>query len=271
MELRSLSATFGRLKNEKLTLSSGLNIIEAANESGKSTWMTFLRVMLFGLNTRDRSPLADKHRYMPWDGSAMEGSIDLLADGQPLTITRTTVRPGSPMGACSVCFTGTSTPVPNLSTSPGDVLLGVPQEIFERSAFIRQCGISIDHSAALEQRIAALITTGEEDTSYTDASDRLRKQLNRRRYHKTGLIPQLESECAALESSLSEISAAEESLHNRKPDLMLFTQPVELGPFRVDPGKLRILIAFEHGIQVLCSRSHIERRIDTEQDHLDES
>lgn len=213
MELKFLSATFGRLKNANLALSPGLNVIEAANESGKSTWMTFLRVMLYGLSTRDRGPLADKHRYMPWDGSAMQGSMDLHADGQAITVTRATVRAAAPMGAFSACFTGTSTPVPLItSTTLGESLLGVPQEVFERSAFIRQSGVPIDHSPALEQRIAALITTGEEDTSYTDASDRLRRQLNRRRYHKTGQLPQLEAEISALEATLSEISAIEGSL-----------------------------------------------------------
>ena len=92
MKLRSLFATFGRLKNEKLELSPTLNVIEAANESGKTTWMAFLRVMLYGLSTRDRSPLADKHRYLPWDGSAMQGSLELEHAGRSITLTRDTAR-----------------------------------------------------------------------------------------------------------------------------------------------------------------------------------
>lgn len=213
MEIKALSATFGRLENETLTLSPGLNIIEAGNESGKTTWMAFLRVMLYGLNTRDRSPLADKHRYPPWSGSAMQGRMDLVSDGNAITVTRSTKRANSPMGTFAACFTDTTTPVPDLTAvSLGESLLGVPQDVFERSAFIRQSGIPIDQSAALERRIAALITTGEEDSSFTDASERLRKQLTRRRYHKTGLLPQLEAEIGSLESTLSEITSLESSL-----------------------------------------------------------
>ena len=77
MQIKRLAATFGRLENEILDLEPGLNIIEAPNEAGKSTWTTFLRVMLYGLNTRDRSPTADKRRYQPWSGSAMNGLIEL--------------------------------------------------------------------------------------------------------------------------------------------------------------------------------------------------
>lgn len=215
MEIKTFSATFGRLENETLTLSPGLNIIEAGNESGKTTWMAFLRVMLYGLNTRDRTPRADKHRYLPWSGTPMQGRVDLIYNGERLTIRRSTTRANSPMGAFSAEYTDTTTPVPDLtSASLGETLLGVPQDVFERSAFIRQSGIPIDQSASLERRIASLITTGEEDSSYTDAADRLRKQLNRRRYNKTGLLPQLESEISALESTLSEISALDSAAHN---------------------------------------------------------
>lgn len=73
MQIKRLAATFGRLEQEQLELEPGLNVIEAPNESGKSTWTAFLRVMLYGLNTRDRSANADKRRYLPWSGSAMEG------------------------------------------------------------------------------------------------------------------------------------------------------------------------------------------------------
>ena len=215
MEIKSLSATFGRLENQTLPLSSGLNVIEAANESGKTTWMAFLRVMLYGLNTRDRSPYADKHRYLPWSGSPMHGRMDLLSNGDRITIRRSTARANSPMGSFAAEYTDTTTPVPDLTSATlGETLLGVPQDVFERSAFIRQSGVPIDQSNALERRIAALITTGEEDSSYTDAADRLRKQLTRRRYNKTGLLPQLENDIASLENTLREIESLESTVHN---------------------------------------------------------
>lgn len=214
MQIKSLSATFGRLENQTLDLSPGLNIIEAGNESGKTTWMAFLRVMLYGLNTRDRSPRADKHRFLPWSGSPMQGRADLIANKENITIRRSTARANSPMGAFAAEYTGTTTPVPDLtSASLGETLLGVPQDVFERSAFIRQSGLSIDQTAALERRIASLLTTGEESSSYTDAADRLRKQLNRRRYNQTGLLPQLENEISSLENTLSEITALERTMH----------------------------------------------------------
>ena len=208
MQIKRLAATFGRLEQDQLELEPGLNIIEAPNESGKSTWTAFLRVMLYGLNTRDRSPNADKRRYLPWSGSAMEGVLEASTDLGDITILRRTARANSPMGAFSAVYTGTADPVKDLtSTGCGETLLGVPQDVFERSAYIRQTGLAVEQSKALEQRITSLVTTGEEDTSFTGAADQLRRQLNTRRHNKTGLIPQLEEEQRTIRTALEQMDA----------------------------------------------------------------
>lgn len=214
MYIKELTATFGRLENDTLSLSKGLNVIYAPNEGGKSTWTTFLRIMLYGLNTRDRSPNAEKRRYMPWSGGAMQGRMDVTAPQGDLTIIRRTQRTNSPMGAFSAVYAGTATPVDTLTAANcGESLVGVPQEIFERSAFIRQSGIAVDHNAALERRIASLITTGEEDTSFTDAAERLRKQLNHRQSNRTtGQIPQLNQSIASMQDTLQELESLENAL-----------------------------------------------------------
>lgn len=41
MKIRKLTGTFGKLRQQTLELKDGLNIIEAPNEAGKSTWAAF--------------------------------------------------------------------------------------------------------------------------------------------------------------------------------------------------------------------------------------
>ena len=63
MKILSMKAAFGQLQGDSLKLGPGLNIIQAPNEAGKSTWCTFIKTMLYGLNTsqRDRAAvLSDK-------------------------------------------------------------------------------------------------------------------------------------------------------------------------------------------------------------------
>lgn len=217
MQIRRMTATFGKLRGDELNLSPGLNLIYAPNESGKSTWSHFMRTMLYGLNTRDRGAMADKNRFAPWDGSAMQGRMELSGDAA-YVVTRTTRRATAPMGEFRCTYEGTADDVPGISAlNFGETVLGVPREVFERSAFIRQSALAVEQDAELERRIAALITTGEEDTSYSESFDRLKKQQNRRKHNKTGLIPELEREIAALQAeldtqdSLTEQAAAAQS------------------------------------------------------------
>lgn len=206
MQFCSLDATFGKLEHRSLTFSSGLNIVEAPNESGKSTLAAFLRTMLYGLKTSERGALAEKNRYAPWSGSAMRGVLSLASERGNITIQRDTARANAPMGRFSAVYTGTGESVADLiAAGCGEALLGIPREVYERSAFIRQSGLAIDADTELERRIVALITTGEEGTSYSEAAAALKKQLNSRRHNKTGQIPVLEQSIAADEANLSEL------------------------------------------------------------------
>ncbi|MBR5572357.1 MAG: AAA family ATPase [Oscillospiraceae bacterium] len=204
MQIKKMNATFGKLKNDTLTLQPGLNCIYAPNESGKSTWSHFLRVMLYGINTRDRGTLADKNRFAPWAGWAMGGSMDLSTDaGEAITLRRDTARQNAPMGEFSCTYTDTATPVSGITKdNAGETLLGVGQEVFVRSAFIRHSALVVDKDSELERRIAALISSGEEEISYSEVNTRLKKQLNRRRHNKTGLLPQLETDIASAQAQL---------------------------------------------------------------------
>ncbi len=220
MLIQRMSAAFGRLRNETLQFQDGLNIIEAPNETGKSTWCAFLTAMLYGINSRERDKagfIADKNRYAPWDGGSMSGRLECHADGADITLTRTTRRQTAPMADFQAVYTGTASSVEGLTgANCGETLLGVSREVFERSAFIRQSGLAITQDAGLERRVASLISSGEEDTSYTEAYDALKKQLNRRRFNKSGQLPALESELAEVQQQLAAAVQLQQQLTNAR-------------------------------------------------------
>lgn len=219
-----MTATFGKLQEQTLELQDGLNILQAPNETGKSTWCAFLLSMLYGVNTKERGLLADKNRYAPWSGAAMSGRLDCqTGDGALLSLFRATRRQTAPMGDFQALYTGTADPVPGLTgANCGETLLGVSREVYARSAFIRQGGVAVTQDPGLERRIAALVTSGEEGTSYTEAAEALKKQLNRRRHNKTGLLPDLEAELQeteALLASQAELARQRETLLARSAEL----------------------------------------------------
>ena len=220
MQIRQMTATFGKLHQQQMKLKNGLNLIYAPNESGKSTWCQFLRTMFYGFPQRERGEFADKNRFAPWDGSPMSGTMDIVSGTQEYTISRSTERASAPMGSFSCTYTGTGTPVPGVDAqNAGLTLLGVERSVFSRSAFIGQSGLALDQDAALEQRLSSLITTGEEDVSFTESYDRLKKQRNRRRHNKTGLLPALEQEISLLHEQLDHRRAVSNQLQEAQLQL----------------------------------------------------
>ena len=55
MKILRMTATFGKLEHETLTLADGLNILSLPNEGGKSTWAEFLLAMFYGVDTSERA------------------------------------------------------------------------------------------------------------------------------------------------------------------------------------------------------------------------
>ena len=209
MKIKSMTATFGRLENARLEPGPGLTLIHAPNEGGKSTWAAFWRTMLYGIDTRDRDKkgyLADKNRYQPWSGAPMEGEITLELGRRDITIRRGP-RGNVPFGAFSAVYTKTQEPVPGLTASNcGELLTGVGAEVFSRSAFLGDGGLALTAAPELERRIAALVTSGEEDVSFSQAMERLRSWKNRRQVNRSvGEIPKLEGELSRLRETLSQL------------------------------------------------------------------
>lgn len=206
LRILQANATYGKLNQAQLSLQPGLNVICAPNEGGKSTWSRFLLTMFYGLNTRQRGELADKNRFQPWNGSPMQGRLQLAVGEDVLTLSRRTQRADSPMGVFSCTYAGTDTPARGLDALRcGETLLGVPQSVYQRCAFIPSGSMAIDADADLERRINALISTGEEKISFSQAETRLKRQLHQRKYNRSGAIPLLESEIASLSSAQAEV------------------------------------------------------------------
>ena len=228
MKIYSMTATFGKLEKETLTLEPGLNILQAPNEWGKSTWCAFLVAMLYGIETRvhtTKTLLADKERYAPWSGSPMSGSIDLCWNGRNITIQRQSKGKGF-LNLFRAYETETGIDVPELNAENcGQQLLGVEKEVFLRAGFLRLADLPVTQNEALRRRLNALVTTGDESNTADALAQKLKDLKNRCRLNRsTGLLPQAEAERSQLENKLRELQELEAlCTQNRQRQIQLET------------------------------------------------
>lgn len=223
MKINKLTATFGKFNNESISFHGGLNIIEAPNESGKTTWCAFIMAMLYGVDSAERTKagsLPVRQRYAPWSGAPMEGTAELTADNCDITIMRSTRLKNAPMREFSAFYTGTGIPVEKLSGSnAGELLTGVSRDVFARSAFVGQGAAAVTGSPEMEKRIQAIFSTGEEETSYSEAMERLGGWQRKRVYRQHGLIPEIEAQIGELQNNISEAEKTAETIRTSEEQL----------------------------------------------------
>ncbi len=210
MRILSMTATFGKLSHQTLSLDSGLNIIEAPNEWGKSTWCAFLMAMLYGIDTGSRNKtgfLADKEHFAPWSGEPMSGSMTFLWKDREITLERQS-KGRVPLGQVRAFETDTGIAVPELEiAAPGQALLGVERSVFARAGFLKMSEMPVTEDESLRRRLNELVTTGDESGASDDLAQKLKDLKNKCRFNKKGVLPELEMKREELERKLQQLEA----------------------------------------------------------------
>ena len=226
MKIYSMTATFGKLSHQTITLKPGLNIINAPNEWGKSTWCAFISAMLYGIDTRQqttKTQLADKERFAPWSGEPMSGRMEISWNDRNITIERST-KGRIPFGEFRAYETETGLEVPELTAANcGQQLLGVERSVFTRAGFIRLQDMPVTQDDSLRRRLNNLVTTGDESGAGDQLGKQLRDLKNKVRYNRSGLLPQAEAEREQLRSQLEQ----KESLQQQAVQLQARQQELE--------------------------------------------
>lgn len=178
MKIKSVNiAAFGGLKNKVIDFKDGFNVIYGDNENGKTTVMSFIKMMFYG-SGRGSAQIAKNPRkkYTPWDGSAMAGSVDFELNGKNYRLERE-FRSSDSTDKVALCDLDLGT----RETVPPDIgakLLGVGAAAFERSVFIGQAVFPEKDAAAegeINSKLSNIVTTGDESVSFNTVSERLQK------------------------------------------------------------------------------------------------
>ena len=178
MKIKSIYiSAFGGVKDLRLNLDDSFNVIYGENENGKTTVMSFIKMMFYG-SDRAKGDLAKSPRkkYTPWDNSQMAGSIEFEKDGKNYRLERIF---GESNSTDKVTLINTDLGTrENVSADIGTKLLGLSSAAFERSIFIGQFGFPENNANAegeINSKLSNLALTGEEDASFDEVYKRLEK------------------------------------------------------------------------------------------------
>ncbi len=196
--------SFGKLKNVVVTADSGINILSAPNESGKSTLAAFIKFAFYGFVGSRKQSLTDNERelFTPWDGETSEGSITFTVDGEKYILHRRCAPSGKE--SCEIINRLTGNPE-FAGAVPGEAIFGVSEEIFARTLFFKQLTLPQSRDEILADRLRDIAISADEQVSTQKAIKRLSEAKNELKGKMgNGLIPKAQEERDALEERITE-------------------------------------------------------------------
>lgn len=200
---------FGKLSDFSYSFKDGLNVIEEENGFGKSTLSAFIKSMLFGLEDTKKAGLFenDRKKYEPWQGGAWGGSLTISSGGEEYRIERSFFKKAS-LDEIKVYELKTGKLCEKFSEkSPGEILLGIDRDGFERTVFLSEREIdekkSINNISAKLSRLTGVAF----DMAELDSATKL-LEAERQYYYKkggSGAISDINERISELEYRKSEL------------------------------------------------------------------
>ena len=215
MKINSIDiVAFGKLKNFHLDLSDGLTVIYGENEKGKTTIMSFIRMMFYG--STGKSSDIDKNlriKYRPWNSEIMAGSITFTKDGKSYRLEREFKKSNSTDKITLVDLELGTTQSLSGSDDIGAKILGLSDAAFEKSVFVGELGAPQKNEAAdgeINSKLSNISVSGDEDISYEKVALRLTK-AREALMSKRGKIGKYDKILAEIESLSSQIDLSLET------------------------------------------------------------
>lgn len=193
-------SAFGKLKDFTLELSDGMNVIFGENENGKTTVMSFIKMMFYGSSSRQQKQLSARKKYIPWSGDKPAGRIDFEHDGRRYQLERIFGKTESSDKITLINRdTGESL---NSGKDIGKRFFGLSEQAFERSLFTDSSVFLHDASAEDEigTKLSNLISTGDEENSCKTVLENISKVSYRliSKNNKGGIIRENEAKLSEL-------------------------------------------------------------------------
>ena len=171
---------FGKLENKEIKLNKNINLIYGKNEAGKTTLLKFISCMFYGISkNKNKKEFSDLEKYTPWQDIDFSGKIKYTLDNKNEYEVFREFNKKNPkiynnLEDISKAF--------NIDKTKGNEFFyeqtNIDEESFYSTTLIEQKEVVLDNSEQniLTQKIANLLSTGDENTSFKRTMNLLNKK-----------------------------------------------------------------------------------------------
>lgn len=214
MKIKKLNInSFGKLQNKEIQFGDGLNIIYGKNESGKSTIMHYILSSFYGIGKNKKGrEFSEFDKYLPWSGEEFSGKLLYqLDDGNKFEVYRDFKKKNPKI------YNEQKEDISNQFTidkSTGNQFFydqtKVDEDLFLSTLVSSQQEIRLQKSeqSILIQKIANLVGTGDDNTSFKIAIDR----INRRQLDEVGTSRSREKPINVVSKKIEELELEKNTL-----------------------------------------------------------
>lgn len=246
---------FGCLCNRTFDLSEPFVLILGKNESGKSTLLSFIHFIFYGLPRKSQDTAAERDRSLGWKSGIAAGSLLLeTAEGQ-FTIERRCIRRGTEKRETvsdEVKIVNEATGMQVFAGKvPGEIFFGVPASVFDSTCCVRQLGVTKMETGDVSNALENLLFSADETLCLQKTLDKLearRKELMHKN-GKGGSLPLLEQQGEALCARLEAAKEGHESLLVLRHAVQAKKEKIDA--LRIESQKLDDMFSACHAVAVL--------------------
>lgn len=200
---------FGKLSDRLFLLGEGLNLIEGANESGKSTLLAFIRFIFYGFPRKSGADGEEREKRLAWHTGRAAGRLVLRTGAGDFCIARTVVRRGS-IGhegfseTLSVTSLLSGEEVMLDGMTPGEHFLGLPATLYDSTMCLRQSDAARVSDPAVSDALNELLFAGNGGVGADVALEKLRLARRDLQHQKGrgGRIADLDDRIAVTQDTL---------------------------------------------------------------------
>ena len=172
---------FGKIEDKEINLNNRINLIYGENEAGKTTLLKFISGMFYGVSkNKNKKEFSDFEKYKPWQAEEFSGKIEYTLDNSnTYEVFRDFTKKNPKIYFNSEDISKNFTIDKNRGNQFFYEQTGIDETSFITTTLIEQKSVVLDSSeqSILTQKIANILSTGEENISYKKTIEKLNKKI----------------------------------------------------------------------------------------------